>query len=95
MNTGVLVKASFIGGIILALGGATLKILHISMADTWILAGLVLSFIFLVTALYEVVTSRRIERREKILWVLGFVFMLAFTGLYYLLSERRRIRAAA
>lgn len=91
MNTGNIVKASFVGGLILSLGGVVLKMLYIPTADSWIITGLVLTFIFLVTALYEVITSPRIERREKVMWVLGFFLMLAFTGLYYLLSERRRI----
>ena len=72
-----------------------MKIVHQPTADTWIIAGLVLTFIFLVTALYEVFTSPRIQPREKILWGLGFVMMLAFTGLYDLLSERRRIVTGA
>jgi lipid-A-disaccharide synthase-like uncharacterized protein len=93
-DRGLLLKPSFAGGLLITMWGAWLKIVHEPGADTWLLIGMALSLVFIATALYEILTSRRIERSEKLLWTIGLVFLAGITGLLYLLSERKRIKPA-
>lgn len=91
MNTGIVVKLSFVAGLILTMVGGWLKIIREPISDSLLLPGLLLTAVFLVTALYEVATSRRIHRSEKALWLMGFLVTGYLAGLFYLLSERKRI----
>jgi hypothetical protein len=93
MNTGILLKLSFISGFILTVAGAWLKIERQPAGQPLLVAALVLTLVFILTALYEVLTSRRISRWEKMLWTIAFILMSALTGLVYLLFERKRIVA--
>lgn len=95
MNTGPVVKLSFVAGLVLTVVGGWLKITREPVADSLLLPGLLLTAVFLVTVLYEVLTSRRIPRSEKALWVMGFLVTGFLAGLFYLLSERKRIVAVA
>lgn len=91
MKTGTIVITSFIVGFILNLLGAYLKINHTVGADTWLTIGVVASVIFVVTAIYEVRTSERINHTEKTMWTIAFIFFSILAGLVYLLIGRKRI----
>lgn len=91
MNTGTIVKLSFVAGLILTIVGGWLKIIREPVSDRFLAMGLLLTAVFLLTAVYEVFTSRRIHRSEKVLWVMGFLVTGFLAGLFYLLSERKRI----
>lgn len=93
MNLGTTVKTSFIGSLILTFVGAYLKIIHAERADTWLMIGIIALLIFMATAIYEVLTSKRIDRSEKTMWTLAFIFFSSITGLIYILIGRKRIAA--
>ena len=93
MKIGTIVITSFIIGFILTLVGAYLKITHSEGADTWLTIGIITSIVFIVTAIYEVRTSKRIDQAEKNMWTLGFIFFSSITGLIYVFISRRRIAA--
>lgn len=95
MNTGPLVKLSFISGFILTVVGGWLKIIREPLSEGFLLVALFLTAVFIGIALYEVLTSRRIHRSEKALWTVSFLVMGLLTGLFYLLSQRKRIVARA
>lgn len=95
MNTGPVVKLSFISGLTLTVVGGWLKIIREPISESFLLVALFLTAVFIGIAIYEVVTSRRIHRLEKALWTVGFLVIGLLTGLFYLLSERRRIVARA
>ena len=93
MKIGTIVITSFIISFILTLVGAYLKINHSEGADTWLTIGIISSIVFIVTAIYEVRTSKRIDQAEKNMWTLGFIFFSSIAGLIYVFISRRRIAA--
>jgi uncharacterized membrane protein YhaH (DUF805 family) len=91
MKCGILITA-YISGLFLTVTGALFKIMHRAGADAYLLAGLVFSLFFLVIVLMEIFRSHKINRTEKLIWVICLLWFLAVTGLVYLVSGRKRIR---
>jgi hypothetical protein len=91
MKLGTIVKTSFIVSFVITLIGAYLKIVHSGGAETALGIGVISTLIFIVAAIYEVRTSKRIENSEKTMWTLGFIFFSGLAGLIYFLIGRRRI----
>ena len=91
MKVGTIVKVSFVLSLILVIVGALLKILHYRDLETLLVVGVVLGLIFIVSSLYEVRTSKRINSSEKTLWTIAFIFMSGITGLVYIISGRRKV----
>jgi hypothetical protein len=60
MKTGTIVKSSFAVSILSALIGAYMKIIHAEAAGFFLITGVIASLIFIVTAVFEVRTSKRI-----------------------------------
>lgn len=50
-----------------------------------------MSLIFIIAAIYEVTQSTKIDRSEKIMWIIGFLFLTTIAGLIYVLSARKRV----
>jgi hypothetical protein len=93
MNTGVLLKTSFVISACGTFIAALIFALFASPVEPLFIIAIIATLIFMLTAIYEVTSSNRISRREKIIWIIGFVLMNTIVGLIYLLSERRRIVA--
>ena len=91
MKLGTIVTTSFIISFILTFIGAYLKITHSEEADTWLSIGILSSIVFILTAIYEVRTSKRIDHTEKTMWTLSFIFFSSIAGLIYILIGRKRI----
>ena len=94
MNLGKIVSWSFFISLVLSLVGALIKILHLPGADQLLMAGIVSNGVFVVSALTEVWRSARIDKNEKIMWTIAFVFMGflgAIAGIVYLLMGRKRV----
>lgn len=91
MKLGTVVKTSFIISFIITLIGAYLKITHSQGAETLLIVGVITTLIFIVSAIYEVWTSKRIDHTEKTMWTIAFILMSGVTGLVYFLIGRRRI----
>jgi hypothetical protein len=91
MNLGIIITTSFIIGFILSIVGAYLKITHSEGADTWLTIGVLALLVFIVTAIYEVRTSKRITHSEKTIWTLALILFSSITGLIYILIGRKRI----
>ncbi|MBC7867307.1 MAG: hypothetical protein H7X88_07220 [Gloeobacteraceae cyanobacterium ES-bin-316] len=91
MNLGTIVKFSFITSILSTIGATFLMLIHSPGAETWLLIAVVVSLVFIVSAIYEVATSKRIDGREKTMWTIALIFFSAVAGLMYLLMGRKRI----
>ena len=76
---------------IIIIAGVLLKIAHLEGADTLMTVGFCCVLLFVILAIYEVNTSTEIDRTEKIMWTVGFLFMALITGLVYLLAGRKRV----
>ncbi len=71
--------------------GAFLKILHQHNANVFLIIGLLAQCFFIFLVIREVVLSHQIKTNEKVMWVIGIIFMSSIVGLVYLLSARKRI----
>ncbi|MBY0478189.1 MAG: hypothetical protein K2Q24_11120 [Chitinophagaceae bacterium] len=91
MKSGTIVKTSFILSFIITIIGAYLKITHSEGAEVLLIAAVITSLTFIVSAIYEVRTSKRINSSEKTMWTIAFIFMSGIAGLFYLLNSRKRI----
>lgn len=91
MKLGTIVKTSFILGFIFTLIGAYGKIIHSAGAETLLMIGIIVELIFIVSAIYEVRTSKKISNAEKAMWTIAFVSMSGLTGLIYFFISRKRI----
>jgi type IV secretory pathway component VirB8 len=71
-----------------------MKILHLPGAEELLIVSVVSNGVFVVSALTEVWRSVRINKNEKIMWTIAFIFMGflgAIAGIVYLLLGRKRI----
>jgi hypothetical protein len=48
---------------------------------------------FIVTAVVELNSSNRIDKKEKTMWTFGFIALTLITGVLYFISERKRVVA--
>lgn len=67
------------------------KIMHWPYATLIMALGMILMLFFIISAIYEVMNSSKIDGSEKFMWVIGFLFFGIITGLIYLQSARKRI----
>jgi hypothetical protein len=78
MNLGTIVSWSFFISLVLVLLGAFMKILHLPGAEQLLIVGMVTNGVFVIAALSEVWRSERIDKNEKIMWTIAFIFMGVF-----------------
>ena len=71
--------------------GTVLKIMHAPFADLLFQISIAFYLVFAVLALYEVFQSNRIEKNEKFMWTIGFLFLGTLVGILYLVTGRKRI----
>ena len=86
-----IVHTSFFLSMAITLIGATLKIMHLSGAETLLAIGLITSLVFIVSAIIEVRSSNRLDHREKTMWTIAFLFLNGVAGILYMVSARRRV----
>ena len=91
MKSGIIVKATYVIGWLFAIVGAYLKITHSEGGEIVLRIGLIVWLTFIVTAIYEVRTSNRINNTQKTMWTIALILLCGVAGLIYLLSGRRRI----
>ena len=91
MKLGTIVTWSFIASFIIPLIGAYLKITHSQSAEPLIIIGLIANLIFIVSAIFEVRTSKRIDNFEKTIWTIAFIFFWGISGLFYFFIGRRNV----
>ena len=91
MNVGTVVKLSFFVSICFVMLGALMKITHLPGAEALLIIGILGNVVFIVSALNEVWTSIRIEKGEKIMWTISFIFSGTLGPLIYILLGRKRV----
>ncbi len=70
--------------------GAYFKIRHNSIAETFLILGILASIAYIYVALNEIWKSN-IPHNEKIQWTFGFLFINSIAGLVYLISGRKKV----
>jgi len=53
--------------------------------------GLIATLAFIISAIYEVQTSNRINHREKTMWTIAFILLNGVAGLVYFIMGRKRV----
>jgi hypothetical protein len=91
VNTDKITPISFIVSCVFTIVGALFKITHWSNATLILSIGILALAVFVVCSIYEIMSSGRINKSEKIMWFFGFLFFWMLTGLVYILSGRKRI----
>jgi hypothetical protein len=86
-----LVSLLFVSAFFLVIAGTLFKIMHYASADMLLGAGLLLTLVYTVIALYEIHGSRKLPVSEKVMWTIGFLFLNTVTGLLYILMGRKRV----
>lgn len=87
----ILLKTSFVLNFCLSCIGFWLTVHHGKGADIYLILGLIFHLTFLATALYEIFSSYRISKTEKIIWTIVLVLSSSIGGLIYLLQLRKNI----
>ena len=67
------------------------KLMHKPGSDSFLLISMVAASVFIITAILEVSQSEKIDRSEKIMWIVGFLFLTGIAGLVYIFSGRKRV----
>jgi hypothetical protein len=93
MKIGNFVKWSFAISFAFSILGAYFKIRHWEGADTMLVIGLIATLAFIISAIYEVQTSNRINHREKTMWTIAFLLLNGGAGLVYFVMGRKRVVA--
>lgn len=70
--------------------GSILKIMHTPGADFLLASGLISGFLFAILALSEILLSP-IQKTEKVMWVIGFIFLNWIAVILYMAVGRNRI----
>lgn len=91
IHLGTVVKWSFIISLISSIAGGYLKITHVSGGEPFLVVGVIGTMVFIVSAIYEVRTSKKINPTEKMMWTIAFLFFSGIAGLIYFLLGRKRI----
>jgi hypothetical protein len=91
MDTKKIILISFIISFFTTIIGALFKIMHWPNASIILGIGLLLSLVYIVLCLMEISNSKKVNGLEKLMWLVGFIFISQITGLVYILSARNRI----
>ena len=90
-HTSSLFKPTFLLSLLAMLTAAFLKIMHLPGGKIFIVISVLLTAVWVVSALYEIYGSKRITMQEKIMWTIGFLLLSILTGLLYFFIGRPRV----
>jgi hypothetical protein len=88
MKANTIYKIVYLLSFILITIGLLFKIHHWPYSSDILSVGLLFSIVYVFIGIQTVLSKKRIEISEKIMWVAGFTFVSTITGLMYMLSKR-------
>lgn len=91
MKLGHIVKASFFVSFITFGVIAFFVMTNAKVSETLLFTSIGTYFIFIGTAISEVLISKKIYTTEKRMWTIAFLFMSFISGFIYFLVGRKRI----
>jgi hypothetical protein len=91
MNKQTVLSIFLLLAFVTVLVGAVAKIMHLGGSEWLLGAGMVSTVVFTVMALWEVLTKAPVRGFEKLMWIVGLLFMPLLAGLLYLLVGRKRL----
>jgi hypothetical protein len=87
-----ILKFSYWLSMILTIIGAWLKIIHAEGAEEFVICALLATGFFLYVFISDTRKSLYMNSTEKLMWVIGFIFMGWLAGFLYLTNHRRHHR---
>ena len=91
MNISSLFKPAFFGSLLFGFVGVLLKFLHVQGVDIILILSAIFTVVYVVSAIYEIHSSSRIQMNEKLMWTCAFILLSMVAGLVYYFMGRRRI----
>ncbi|HSN60986.1 MAG TPA: hypothetical protein VLR49_08630 [Ferruginibacter sp.] len=91
MNKDKILRSSLFISIAIAILATWYKLMHKPGFDSLFLVSIIAGIVFITTAIMEVSRSEKIDRSEKTMWIIGFLFLTTIAGLIYVLSARKRV----
>lgn len=91
MNKLSVLKLSLAISVIGLIVGYLLKTQHNPNANYLLSAGYGASIALVVLCLFEIFSSKKIQRSEKIMWTICFLFLCTITGVVYIAKGRKGI----
>ncbi|WP_243347530.1 hypothetical protein [Parabacteroides sp. FAFU027] len=83
MKNPTLFFVGYVIALLVSISGAIIKILHLFDGSTVTALGMFFTLSFIFIGIFEVINNRRIQRAEKTMWVLGFLFLFWLAGILY------------
>ncbi|SMD00875.1 hypothetical protein [Pedobacter nyackensis] len=93
MNKDTILKTIFGISFICTVIGIAFKIMHMATFLPILALGVGLSAVYTIMVLMEILPSKRLNTSEKLMWLTGFLFFNAITGLLYFTGGRNRVIA--
>jgi fluoride ion exporter CrcB/FEX len=87
----ILIKGSFFVAITVTIIVAFMDLTEFDKLFPLFIIGLIASLTFMIIAIYEVSNSTRIEKSEKIMWIVCIILLSNIAGILYIFSGRKRI----
>ncbi len=92
MKNKVFIHTSFIGSLIFSIIGSILKLnYNSSFANSFLLLGVILTFIFLMLGVIEINKSKKLSSKQKTFWTIGLIVFFNIGSLIYYFIGRKRV----
>ncbi len=90
MNKVVIYKWSLIATLVFIFLGAFLKIMHYPHGSILLTIGLVSCIGYIILGLVDVFSDKKLNLPERLMWLIGFIFISWITAIVYYPSFKRR-----
>ncbi|WP_203460005.1 hypothetical protein [Lacinutrix sp. WUR7] len=92
MKNKIFIHTSFIGSLIFSIIGTVLKLdNHSIFANSFLIIGVILTFIFLTLGVLEINKSKKLSTKQKTLWTIGLIAFLNIGSIIYYFIGRKRV----
>lgn len=86
------IHISFIGALLFSIIGTLLKINQYSdFANSFLVLGIILTFIFIILSVIEISKSEKLSPKEKMLWTIGLIAFFSISSIIYYFIGRKRV----
>ena len=83
MKKYTLYKVSLLLGLLFIIIGALFKIMHFPGGSTFLMIGMITSFVFIIIALEDIYADKNNSPLEKLIWLIAFILLSIVTGTVY------------
>lgn len=92
MKKNSLIHVTFIGSFFFPFIGTLIKLKdYSSLANPFLILGIVFILFFLVLAVIEINKSQKLNEKQKVLWIIGLLMFIGISPLIYYFVGRKSI----